>query len=92
MKRPVCVCESEVMLKILADDRYCGRVIGKEGKVIKKIREDTDTHIVVSKSVSLLSLLRCCLLFNMTHTLNHLRPFFRDHPGEPVPEENFWTL
>jgi len=19
------------------------------------------------------------------------RPFFRDHPGEPVPEENFWT-
>jgi len=20
------------------------------------------------------------------------RPFFRDHPGEPVPEENFWTL
>jgi len=20
-----------------------------------------------------------------------LRPFFRDHPGEPVPEENFWT-
>ena len=23
---------------------------------------------------------------------NCLRPFFRDHPGEPVPEENFWTL
>jgi len=21
-----------------------------------------------------------------------LRPFFRDHPGEPVAEENFWTL
>jgi len=21
-----------------------------------------------------------------------LQPFFRDHPGEPVPEENFWTL
>jgi len=26
-----------------------------------------------------------------THT-TVLRPFFRDHPGEPVPEENFWTL
>ena len=25
-----------------------------------------------------------------THTTN-LRPFFRNHPGEPVPEENFWT-
>ena len=47
----MCVFESEVMLKILADDRYCGRVIGKEGKVIKKIREDTDTHIIVSRSV-----------------------------------------
>ena len=21
-----------------------------------------------------------------------LRPFFWDHPGEPVPDENFWTL
>jgi len=30
-----------------------------------------------------------------THTHTHtrvLRPFFRDHPGEPVPEENLWTL
>jgi len=23
---------------------------------------------------------------------NRLRPFFWDHPGEPVPEENFWTV
>ena len=27
-----------------------------------------------------------------THTRDLLQPFFRDHPGEPVPEENFWTL
>jgi len=27
-----------------------------------------------------------------TPTTTVLRPFFRDHPGEPVPEENFWTL
>jgi len=26
------------------------------------------------------------------HTATVLRPSFRDHPGEPVPEENFWTL
>ena len=25
------------------------------------------------------------------HTATILRPFFRDHLGEPVPEENFWT-
>ena len=26
------------------------------------------------------------------HTTTVLRPFYRDHPDEPVPEENFWTL
>jgi len=26
------------------------------------------------------------------HTTTILPPFFRDHPGETVPEENFWTL
>jgi len=58
------------MLKILADDRYCGRVIGKEGKVIKKIREDTDTHIVVSKSVWLFPSFFLC-----THSLAILAVF-----------------
>jgi len=31
-------------------------------------------------------------LFTKNYTTAVLRPFFRDHPGEPVPEENFWTL
>ena len=26
------------------------------------------------------------------HNTTVLWPFLRDHPGEPVPEENFWTL
>jgi len=26
------------------------------------------------------------------HTTTVLRPFFWDHPGEPVPEKNFWNL
>jgi len=26
------------------------------------------------------------------HTTTVLRPFFQDHPGQPVPEWNFWTL
>jgi len=29
---------------------------------------------------------------NTTIITTVLRPFSRDHPGEPVPEENFWTL
>jgi len=28
----------------------------------------------------------------LTHTTTVLRPFFRDHLGEPVLEQNFWTL
>ena len=27
-----------------------------------------------------------------TTTTTVLQPFFRDHLGEPMPEENFWTL
>jgi len=27
-----------------------------------------------------------------TTTTTVLRPFLQDHPGEPLPEENFWTL
>ena len=34
----------------------------------------------------------CNMDSNTTHTTTILRPYFRDHPGEPVPEENFWTL
>jgi len=26
------------------------------------------------------------------HHHNHFSALFRDHPGEPVPQENFWTL
>jgi len=33
------------------------------------------------------------LNFTQTHThITVLWPFFQDHPGEPVPKENFWTL
>jgi len=32
------------------------------------------------------------LIQSPTTTTTVLRPFFQDHPGEPVPEENFWTL
>jgi len=31
-------------------------------------------------------------MLKTTTTTTILRPFFRDHQGEPVPEENFWTL
>jgi len=39
---------------------------------------------------------RCHAMQNLVchhhHTTSVLRPIFRDHPGESVPEENFWTL
>ena len=31
-------------------------------------------------------------IYTTHHTTTILRPFFWDHPGEVVPEENFWTL
>jgi len=42
----------------------------------------------VNKSNGYLS--RADKVFTTTTTV--LRPFLQDHPGEPVPEENFWTL
>ena len=40
--------------------------------------------------------LSCTLLWSHSTTTatatTILQPFFRDHPSEPVPEENFWTL
>jgi len=49
-----------------------------------------------SNTVCLCSKIKCLLLLFITHltttTTTVLRPFFRDHPGEPVPEEKFWTL
>jgi len=35
------------------------------------------------------------ILKNLEKNAAEMKPhttFFRDHPGEPVPEENFWTL
>jgi len=33
-----------------------------------------------------------CVHYTTTTTTTVLRPFFRNHPGELVPEENFWTV
>jgi len=33
-----------------------------------------------------------CQKRNDNNTTTILRPFFRDHPDQLVPEENFWTL
>jgi len=37
----------------------------------------------------------CCSYYYYYYTTpyhNHFTALFRDHPGEPVPDENFWTL
>ena len=46
---------------------------------------------LVPSSTSLL-LSQPVFLTTTTITTTVLRPFFRDHRGEPVPEENVWTL
>jgi len=37
-------------------------------------------------------ILQTLFSLSISLSLTVFRPFFRDHPGEPVPEENFWTL
>jgi len=50
----------------------------------------TPTYAARSSKASLHSATAFSFQHQTTTTI--LRPFFRDHPGEPVPEENFWTL
>jgi len=33
-----------------------------------------------------------CFIYNNNNTTTILWPFFPDHPGESVPEKNFWTF
>jgi len=48
------------------------------------------THTNTMQWNTSINLYNALVLLLWTTTV--LRPFFRDHPGEPVPEENFWTL
>lgn len=40
---------SEVSLKILAHNNLIGRIIGKGGSTIKRVMQETDTKITVSR-------------------------------------------
>ena len=65
-------------------------VQSKSSSGLRDTRQPT-TH---GQSVRLPNLLPSYYLGTTPHhtTTSVLRPFFRDHLGEPVPEENFWTL
>lgn len=42
----------EVPLKILSHNNFVGRLIGKEGRNLKKVEQDTDTKITISPLVT----------------------------------------
>lgn len=47
-KHPVLHSTEEIPLKILAHNNFVGRLIGKEGRNLKKIEQDTGTKITIS--------------------------------------------
>lgn len=46
--KPVSPSTEEIPLKILAHNNFVGRLIGKEGRNLKKIEQDTGTKITIS--------------------------------------------
>lgn len=44
----VCCSTEEIPLKILVHNNFVGRLIGKEGRNLKKIEQDTGTKITIS--------------------------------------------
>ena len=55
---------------------------------------DMSLHFLMSTQdiVAHCIMLTAAIQLRCTTATTVLRLFFRDHPGEPVPEENFWTL
>jgi len=55
-----------------------------------------ETSRLISSCIICIPSFRGAVVAKIVHIIYHtttvLRPFFRDHPGELVPEENFWTL
>ena len=58
------------------------------------LRSETHTHLTDCSTWTTKVVSKNCQNTDVTTTTTTtgLRPFFRDHPGEPVPEENFWIL
>lgn len=46
------ISADEVPLKILAHNNFVGRLIGKEGRNLKKVEQDTDAKITISPWVN----------------------------------------
>jgi len=46
------MCCREVSLKILAHNNLIGRIIGKGGSTIKRVMQETDTKITVSRYIT----------------------------------------
>ena len=60
---------------------------------LHQIRYNTSDGCQYTSTRTTHSTVSAVRLSNTTpHTTSVLQPFFRDHLGEPVPEENFWTL
>jgi len=51
-----------------------------------------ECYLLSSGTLNLLLQRKPITAFLPHHHTTVLRLFFRDHPGEPVPEENLWTL
>ena len=59
-------------------------------KVVRVRIGDSFFYVCHSLAGVLFSYPRVFLCLFATATTTVLQPFFRDHPGEPVPEENFF--
>ena len=75
-----CYCMADQLWQPIEDAHDDNNVASFRSSVVKYFANE-DFHFLLSAIVK-----------NVNHPTTVLRPFFRDHPGEPVPEENFWTL
>jgi KH domain len=55
--------DGTVQLMLLANDDYCGMLIGRDGRSLRQMREDSDARISFAKYVMLSNDFTCLVFF-----------------------------
>ena len=78
-------CGPQMHQHVQCPTRRVKALKGTQSTFINQGKPLTQSHPTTHVMPSLLAL-------DHHHTTTVLRPFFQDHSGELVPEQNFWTL
>ena len=89
--------ETPQRISVILTKIFVSALLSQHSQFASSLAEMANSHAcaehVEMKTVATYDIVNCPQMhLPHNHTTTVLRPFFRDHLGGPVPEENFWTL